>query len=204
MLPEAELRVVLSTAPLREVPGPWSKAVAFRHLQGPPPGGETGDPPQPLWPGGAPRYGARFTPRGSFGTIYLASDIETALREVGAIFRPTITIPGEPWVVVPVEGSLAAVLDLTDVALQDLIGSSLQELTGTWRIQPPGREAPTHTLGRLAYETGRIVGIRYISAKNPERGTNVAVFVDRLVAGAGRSGFLRAVDPHSHLAQRFP
>lgn len=90
MLPEASLRDILSTAPLQDIPGPWSKAVAFRHLLGPPPGGELGDPPQPLWPHGAPRYGARFTPRGSFGTIYLASDHETALVERRLIhpFRP--------------------------------------------------------------------------------------------------------------------
>ena len=207
MLPEAELREALAAAPLRDIPSPWSKAVAFRHLLGPPPGGQFGDPPQPLWPGGAVLYGGRFTPRGSFGTIYIASDHETALREVQATVQPpggpVIILAGEPWVVLAVEGSLRSVLDVTDIAAQQCLGTSLSELTGVWRIPPaPGHEPPTHTLGRVAYETGRITAIRYVSAKNPERGSCIAVFVDRLVAG--QPSYLRVVDPHSNLAQRFP
>lgn len=202
MLLEHVLREVLSTIPLRTIAGPWSKAVAFRHLQGPPPDGEPGDPPQPLWPGGAPRYGARFTPRNSFGTIYVASDPETALREVAAIFQPAFTVASEPWVVLSVEGSLSGVLDLTDPVMQNGIGTSLQELTGVWRISAAGQEPPTHKLARVAYEVERIVGIRYVSAKNPEQGTCIAVFVDRLVAD--QPSYLRTIDPYSHLAQRFP
>lgn len=84
MLSSARLREVLRTVPATPVDGPWVRAVDARFLMAAPPGEPPGDRPNPLWGGGSRLHGGRFTPRGSFDTIYLASDLETAAREVGA------------------------------------------------------------------------------------------------------------------------
>ncbi|MGO8765804.1 MAG: RES family NAD+ phosphorylase [Limisphaerales bacterium] len=176
---------------------PWSRAIGYRHLLGPP-RGQTG-PPQPLWGGAAKTVGARFTPIGSFDSIYLAHDPVTAFIEVSAL----ILLPGgpvpvrtAPWVVVSVDGIINHLLDLTDAATLAALGTTAQEMTGTWAaITHP----PTQLLGRLAYDSGRIAGIKYASAKNPG-GLNVAVFSDRIPIAAGN--YLEVYDPHGNLAQR--
>jgi hypothetical protein len=79
---------VLRTLPLLNIHGPWSRAIGLHLLKDPPPGAPGGSPPQPLWPGGAAQNGARFTPKGSFGSVYLADDPVTALHEVVSVFAP--------------------------------------------------------------------------------------------------------------------
>lgn len=176
-------------------------------MHAPPPGVRSGGPPQPLWPGGAAVRGARFTPRGGFGTIYLASDYETALLEVQAVFRTsdsrTVTLDPQPWVVVSVDGILTDVLDLTDQRIRDRLGTTLAELTGDWLYtQSSGATPPTQLLGRLAYESERITGLLYVSARNPERGKGIAVFAERLTSD--RLDYLESVDPDGRLHQRLP
>jgi len=204
---EAELRRVLAALPTITVHGPWSRAVALHLLQSPPPGAPVGTPPQPLWSGGAPQRGARFTPRGGFDTIYLASDHHTALIEVQAIYQSTsgltVTRDRQPLAIVSVDGVLANVLDLTDEAIRRRLGTTLAELTGDWLYaQAIGLTPPTQLLGRIAYETGRIVGLRYVSAKSPPTGTGLAAFADRLVPG--EVSYLEVVDPHGLVRQRVP
>ncbi len=46
MLPLLQLAAALNSAALVSAQGPWSRAIGYRHLLGPPPG-QTG-PPQPL------------------------------------------------------------------------------------------------------------------------------------------------------------
>jgi RES domain-containing protein len=206
MLPEAELPAVLRAVPLITVHGPWSRAVAHRLLLGPPPGAPVGSPPQPLWPGGAVISGGRFTPPGSFETIYLASDPVTALAEVRLVFQ---TVGGqltgfaaEPWVLVSIEGVLTNVLDLTNAETRRRLGTSLQELTGEWRYTHAQGEMPsTHLLAIAAYESRRVTGIRFVSAKNPA-GSNLAVFSDRL--SDGDVSYLEVIDAAGNLAQRLP
>jgi hypothetical protein len=60
MLPLLQLATALATVKLVSSHGPWSRAIGYRYLLGPPPG-LTG-PPQPLWGGAAKLAGARFTP----------------------------------------------------------------------------------------------------------------------------------------------
>lgn len=76
MLPLLQLAAALHHATLVSALGPWSRAIGYRHLLGPPPG-QTG-PPQPLWGGAAKIAGARFTPIASFdskkGSIVLISE----------------------------------------------------------------------------------------------------------------------------------
>ena len=212
MLPDSELRAALRDVPLISVGGPWTRAIAYNLLQGPPPDGAPGDLPQPLWPGGPIRTGARFNPRGTFGSVYLASDPTTALDEVGAILeRPELapmTIRTPPWTVFAVEGFLEQVLDLTALGIQSRLGTSLAELTGDWRFsqalhrREEGPLPPTQLLGQLAYESGRIIAMKYHSAKNTGRGYGYVVFSERL--RALRASFLDVYDPYGLIRQGLP
>jgi RES domain-containing protein len=199
MLPLPQLAAALDGAALVSAHGPWSRAIGYRHLLGPPPG-QTG-PPQPLWGGAAKLAGARFTPVGRFDSIYLAHDPITAFIEVSAL----ILLPGgpapvrsAPWVVISVDGITNKLLDLTDPATLAALGTTAQEITGTWATLP---HPPTQLLGQLAYDSGRIAGIKYASAKHPG-GINVVVFPDRIAVASGN--YLEVYDPHGHLAQRLP
>lgn len=119
---------------------------------------------------------------------------------------PGVTIPGPPWTLVTVAGSLERVLDLTDPAIQSRLGTSLSELTGDWRysqdlyLEGKGPLPPTQRLGQVAYESGRVMGIRYHSAKNIGQGSCFAVFPERL----GSTSWLEVFDPHGLIRQRLP
>lgn len=197
MLPAAELAAALSNARLRAMHGPWSRCVGFRHLLGPPPGGS--GPPQPLWGGSSKIKGARFTPKDGFDSLYLASDPLTALTEIYAL----VVLPGgpvpmraAPQVTLSVDGVISRVLDLTDAATLTLLGTNPQEITGTWlNVAQP----PTQALAQAAYDSGRIAGIQYPSAKYPD-GVNLVVFPDRLLATP--TDYLEAYDPAGLLQQR--
>jgi hypothetical protein len=71
MLSLGKLAAALASVQLTSAHGPWSRAIGYRYLLGPPPG-QTG-PPQPLWGGAARIAGARFTPQDSFDSIYLGT-----------------------------------------------------------------------------------------------------------------------------------
>jgi RES domain-containing protein len=197
MLPLLQLATALAAAKLVTAHGPWSRAVEYRHLLGPPPG-LTG-PPQPLWGGAAKIAGARFTPKGGFDSIYIAHDPITAFIEVSALMLlPNGPVPvcTPPWVIVTVDGIMNNLLDLTDAATLTALGTTAQEMTGPWVIIP---HPPTQQLGRMAYDSGRIAGIKYASAKHPG-GVNLVVFPDRIPAAAG--SFFQVYDPHRNLDQR--
>lgn len=197
MLPPLQLAAALANAPLISAHGPWSRALGYRYLLGPPPG-QTG-PPQPLWGGAASLAGARFTPQGGFDSIYLANDPITAFVEVSAlVLLPGGPVPvrSSPWVVVSVDGILNDLLDLTDPATLTALVTTAQEMTGNWVTTP---HPPTQLLGQLAYDSGRIAGIQYASAKHPG-GVNLVVFPNRIPIAAGNH--LQVFDPHGNLAQR--
>jgi RES domain-containing protein len=156
-------------------------------------------PAQPLWGGAAKLAGARFTPKGRFESIYLARDPVTAFIEVSAlVWLPGGPVPVRtaPWVVVSVDGVLNNLLDLTQAATLAALGTTAQEMTGTW---VKAKHPPTQLLGSLAYESGRIAGIQYASAKHPG-GVNLVVFPARIAVAA--ANFLEVYDPHGNLAQR--
>jgi RES domain-containing protein len=197
MLSLGKLAAALASVQLTSAHGPWSRAIGYRYLLGPPPG-QTG-PPQPLWGGAAKIAGARFTPQGSFDAIYLAHDPITAFVEVSAlVLLPGGPVPvrSAPWVVVTVDGILNNLLDLTDGATLAALGTTEQEMTGAW---VKSSRPPTQWLGQLAYDSGRIAGIKYSSAKHPG-GLNLVSFPDRIPATAGN--FLEVYDPNGKLAQR--
>ncbi len=197
MLPLLQLAAELAAARLTSAHGPWSRAVQYRHLLRPPPG-QSG-PPQPLWGGAAKIAGARFTPKGGVDSIYLAHDPITAFVEVSALIllpNGPALVCTPPWVVVTVDGIMNNLLDLTDPAMLTALGTNAQEITGAWVTNP---HPPTQLLGRMAYDSGRIAGIKYASAKHPG-GVNLVVFPDRIPAAAG--SFLQVYDPHRNLDQR--
>jgi RES domain-containing protein len=197
MLSLGKLAAALTSVQLTSTHGPWSRAIGHRYLLGPPPG-QTG-PPQPLWGGAARIAGARFTPQSSFDSIYLAHDPITAFVEVSAlVLLPGGPVPvrSAPWVVVTVDGILNNLLDLTDAAILAALGTTEQEMTGAW---VKSSRPPTQWLGQLAYDSGRIAGIKYASAKHPG-GLNLVAFPDRIPATAG--SFLEVYDPNGKLAQR--
>jgi RES domain-containing protein len=198
MLPAAKLGAALAKAKLIAVHGPWSRVVAFRHLLGPPPG--MSGPPQPLWGGASRIHGARFTPQSGFDSIYLASDPVTALAEVQAIiFLPNGPAPAQttPWTVLSVDGVVSQVLNLTDSATLAILETNEQEISGAWWL---ARHPPTQMLGQAAFDSEKIRGIRYRSAKNIGGGVNLLVFSERIF-DAG-TDYLEVYDPHGNLKQR--
>jgi RES domain-containing protein len=166
MLQRSELREALKTITdpakkrLRAPHGPWTRAVAFKHLYK--------ANPEPLYGGGAKTNGARFTPKGSFECVYLAQDPITALAEIASIFThpdweksERFTYPNTPpWTLFTVKGVIDNVLDLTDEATRHALGIlHLQEIAGHWRtLEKP----PTQGLGLAAFENGSIKGIKYM------------------------------------------
>src|SRR5262245_24863171 len=121
MLPESELRQALQHVDPRPVHGPWSRSLGYHLLQGPPPGASS-PAPQPLWPEGAMLRGGRFTPAGSFPTIYVACDPYTALVEGQFVLQtpqgPSIPGNTQPAALVTVDGIITHTLDLTDPQIQ--------------------------------------------------------------------------------------
>ncbi|MHB8574639.1 MAG: RES domain-containing protein [Dehalococcoidia bacterium] len=156
---------------------------------GPPLGAPVGSRPQPLWPGGATVCGARFTPQGGFGTVYLASDDQTTLLEVEAIFLSSagLVFPGrrQPLTLIPVSGTLPDFLDLTTASIQRALHTSPSTLvpsptstTRRPRIRPRGAAswplpiaswppaAPSETLPASTTPPGRF---RMLGTGRPSR-----------------------------------
>ena len=197
MLPRPQLSAVLATIRLDSAHGPWSRAVGYQYLLSPPPG--LSGPPQPLWGGAARLAGARFTPLGSFDSIYLAHDPITAFIEVSALLLlpgGPVPVRSAPWVIVSVDGQPSHLLNLTDPSILDALDTTEAEMTGSWVTIP---HPPTQAPARLAYDSGRITGIKYRSAKHPA-GCNLVVFPERISLAAGN--YLEVYDPQGKLSQR--
>lgn len=211
MLADAALAAVLPTLKRRAVHGPWSRAVAFRYLQGPPPGAPKGSAPQPLWPGGAPTSGARFTPVGAFPSLYLADNPIAALQETGGVLMlpggTAVPVMHEPFVVLAVKGIVVEVLDLTDPDIQVALNTNDTELRGPWQraqvrfLAGLGPMPPTQQLGLSAFGTGLLTGLQYPAAKEGD-GLNFVVFTDRLATSPMNR--LEAHDSSGHLRQSLP
>jgi RES domain-containing protein len=203
MLAPSALAKELGSVPLIQLAGPWHRAIDQEYLTKPPPGFPPGGPPQPLWPGGARSSGGRFTPKGSFDTLYLCSDPVTAMLEVGAIFNLPKGGVGaskrNPLTLSVVDGLLNAVLDLTDDGILDALGTNRQEITGHWRLT---MTPPTHVLATAVKASGRILAIRSFSARNEGAGTIVAVFTDHLLLFP--PSVVQVIDTSGTLAQRLP
>jgi RES domain-containing protein len=199
MLTGDALRRALRRVELVRIRGPWVRAIDAHLVADPPPGSAPGARPDPLWAGGARLFGARFTPKGGFDTLYLASDLVTVAREIGAMFPSGEVAPTkDPFTVVHVTGTLAGVLDLTRPEIVAQLRTTPDELAAPWRLV---RSAPTHRLGSAAFRSGRVSAIRCTSSKHPQ-GTITAVFVDRLASLP--PSHLECVDATGRLSRRLP
>jgi RES domain-containing protein len=215
MLLEPELRRALTDIKTIPLHGPFNRFVSFdamvKSLDNSVPlvtqhyfRGHKSTPPQPLWGIGSIKNGGRYNKPNGFEVIYLAEDPITALAEVMLVFRlnsPSIgKIKGPPMVHIAVDGILDSALDLTGSVIQEALATSQQELTGAWLWEQANTgEAPTQRLGRIAFESERICGLRYPSSKNAG-GVCVAVFPERLT----RNSYMEVFDPFDNLAQRIP
>jgi RES domain-containing protein len=227
MLAERELRQALAAVSAVPLHGPFNRFVPFdamvsprslRFLGAASPSltagiDESGEPyfvwedaapsPRPLWGIGSIKNGGRYNKPETFEVIYLAEDPITALAEVNLVFssNPALgKIKGPPMVHIAVDGILESVVDITLPDAQSALATSHQELTGAWLWeQAQTGEAPTQRLGRVAFESERLCGLRYPSSKNPG-GVCVAVFPDRLTGGS----YVQVFDPFDNLAQRIP
>ena len=192
----------VASLPRITIHGPWARSIEYALVQGPPPGSPPGSRPEPLWPGGAALSGARFTPVGSFPTLYLASDFITAQIETGSIFTHpllrSVTVRTDPVVTFAVDGVLTDVVDLHDSTVQSSIGTTTSELTGSWRLASP---APTQELGRAAHASGMITALKYPSSKHAD-GWALAIFTERLTLNV--ANFVEVVDRRNRISQRLP
>ena len=193
MLPVTKLRRALAKQPRVSYSGPWYRAVVFDYLLKPPPGVTAGSPVQPLWPGGARRKGARFTPKETpapgIDCLYLATDELTPMLEVSGVLRPPgspVPLVFEPQVLMTVRGVLTNIVDITQLGVQTALGTSHAELTGDWLVPQEqylagkGPMPPTQVLGQAAYEDGNILGLAYRSTKSSTSSLGIVVFTERL------------------------
>jgi RES domain-containing protein len=134
---------------------------------------------------GSKSNGARYTPKGSFPTVYGSLDPDTAMHEALAFHRRA-GIPVEqamPRVFVSMRVALRRILPLTDRRTRALLRLSVRRLTRVrWQDeQDSGREALTQAVGRIARELG-FEGLLVPSAQGA--GQNLVLFPDRLLPGS--------------------
>lgn len=151
--------------------------------------------------GGAQVAPGRFHAQGGAPALYFAESPVTALVEVEALLgsEPSLTMNKRPpLVLVNVRVVIPnGVLDLTeDESNRELLGTTYQELTGSWIYDD---DPPTQRLGRAAYDSNKIVAIRYPSGKwrGETLQRNLVVFRNRLTAKRG--ALLQPYDPDSTL-----
>jgi hypothetical protein len=215
VLPYANLVAILPTLPRIPLAGPWYRAVAFDHLQGPPPGAPVGSPIQPLWPGGCHQKGVRFTPKApaaaAINGLYLGTEEMTTIAEVAGVLRPPgspVAIVFKPLVLMSVLGALTNLVDTTDPVVQTALGTNQQEVTGNWAqaqakyLAGTGPMPPTQVLGQAAFDAGGIAGLIYESTKSATNGKGILVFTDRLAAAGSYVELYN--EPGGKLLQRIP
>ena len=108
---------------------------------------------------GAKTLGGRFTPRGTFETLYVATTAATARIEAESRITASgvVDAPSKPYVHFVVRGRLQKVLDLTDAGVLAMLKTTEDEVTGPWILgQVQGDEAPTQALGRVVHAVRRI------------------------------------------------
>lgn len=157
--------------------------------------------PRPLYSLGAPKEGARFTPKGGAPALYLAEDQVTALHEylqVGTSARLAPVAGTGALVLFTVEARLTRVLDVTRPDVQEELGTSPEELQAPWRYRRAGGVPPTHALGRAVARSRRFDAIRFQSTKGP--GMCLVILTEALAAPA----YVRIRDPKNLLLQELP
>jgi len=152
---------------------------------------------------GAKMLGGRFTPRGTFETLYVATTAATARIEAESRITASgvVDAPSKPYVHFLVRGRLQKILDLTDAGVLATLKTTEDEMTGPWIVrQARGVEAPTQILGRVVHALGRIEAILFPSSKDRPDGRCLAVLPDRLKKGSS----LEIVDETGLVKERLP
>lgn len=181
---EPERRRALLRVPLVALSGPFHRFVDFWFVHNQLAAGKT---PSILSGLGARLFGGRFTPPNLFETLYVSTTVQTAQIEAEFPFLGSGVVstlrPAKPFVHFGIDGQLSRVLDLTvtDPTVISALGLTVGEIHAPWRfIQALGGEAPTQTLGRFVYETGKIEAIFYPSSKHKPDGRCLAILPERL------------------------
>jgi RES domain-containing protein len=118
------------------------------------------NPKRPLWGLGAPRGGARFTPKNGPPSLYVAEDVDTANREglqvtLGTPLRPSAGVTRATYTV---EVEISDVIDLRERSVRDHLGTNLAELCAPWRYRKDRSKPPTQRL-RESSGARRLLGI---------------------------------------------
>ena len=200
MLSEDELRRALRRVPLIGADGPFHRFVDLWFVHQNLAGGKKTEVLAGL---GAKMLGGRFTPRGTFETLYVATTAATARIESESRITASgvVDAPSKPYVHFVVRGRLQKVLDLTDAGVLATLKTTEDEMTGPWIMgQVQGDEAPTQILGRVVHAIGRIEAILFPSSKDRPDGHCLAVLPDRLKKGS----WLEIVDETGLVKERLP
>lgn len=202
MLGERELRRILFGGPLIPLQGPFHRYTELYYLVE---ALRERRRPGILAGVGAFLLGGRYNPPRSFETLYVATTGHTALLEAKSTFlasRIVADLPPEtPLLYVGINGRLSNVLDLTNPDVLTALGTTTEKLEAPWMpFQARGVEAPTQTLGRIAYETGRIEALYYHSTKDKPSGRCVAIFPRRLAPPSS----IEIVDHKGLIGERLP
>lgn len=147
MLSEDELRRELRRVPLIGADGPFHRFVYLWFVHQNLAGGKKTEVLAGL---GAKMLGGRFTPRGTFETLYVATTAVTARIEAESWITASgvVDAPSKPYVHFMVRGRLQKVLDLTDAGLLATLKTTEDEMTAPRIVgQVQGDEAPTQILG---------------------------------------------------------
>src|SRR5262245_58054141 len=153
MLPAAQIPAVLAAIPPVEYRQNLFRSILPAYLSG----------PTPITGIGAKLRGARYTPIGSFETIYFAEDPLTAFREFHHINLQLMHDMDDPFAArLAVIATLVPqvilepikILDLTHREVRMALSTDLNELTGPWRIWSGPSQPPTQLLGQEAYNSG--------------------------------------------------
>ncbi len=147
--------------------------------------------------------GGRYNIAQEFSCLYTSDTPITALREIRMLTetsRELIAHKQEPQILLSIEYSLKAILDLTNPNNQAALGTNIQELTGVWLpMYLQGQIAPTQELGAAARASQKIEALKVPSAHEPN-GYNLAIFLDRLSSGS----FLQVYDNSGTIKARLP
>jgi len=171
VLSEDELKRALRRVPLIGADGPFHRFVDLWFVHQNLAGGKKTEVLAGL---GAKMLGGRFTPRGTFETLYVATTAATARIEAESRITASgvVDAPSKPYVHFVVRGRLQKVLDLTDTAVLATLKTTEDEMTGPWIMgQVQGDEAPTQVLGRVVHAVRRIEAISFRPAKTDLTGT---------------------------------
>jgi RES domain-containing protein len=141
----------------------------------------------PLSVEGALKHGGRYNKKGVFGALYLADTPATALAEVQMLKlsdHRLVGVKGPPKVLVSIDYTLQAVLDLNDPGVQGALGTDPQELGDEWLLkQQRGEGVLTQELGEAAHGLGTVEAL-WVPSARLEGARNLVVFPDRLRPGS--------------------